>query len=80
MYKICAYAQTPMEQVLCFLAQNRFLRWAQLNFCNAQNHFLAVNMIVYDMQVWCDYVLFEIPLNFMTLWTVFTMACMNMGY
>ena len=46
---------------------------------------LVVDMIVYDMQMWCGYVLSKVPLKFMTSRTVFAMCvcvcvmiCMDM--
>ena len=41
---------------------------------------LFVGVVVYDMQVRCACVLFEVPLKFMTLGTVFAIMCMNMDF
>ena len=38
---------------------------------------LVVDMIVYDMQVWCGYVVYEVPLKFMTSRIVFAIVCMQ---
>ena len=41
---------------------------------------LVVDTIVYDMQVWCGCVLFEVPLKLMTSRIVFAIVCMDMDF
>ena len=43
------------------------------------NNTLVVDMVVYDMQVWCGYFLFEVPMKFMTLGTVFALVYVDMN-
>jgi hypothetical protein len=39
-----------------------------------------VDMVMYDMQVWCGYVLSKVPMKFMTSRIVFAMVFMDMNY
>jgi hypothetical protein len=41
---------------------------------------LILYMVVYDMQVYCGCILFEVPLKFMILRTMFVIICMNMHF
>ena len=61
-----------------------------LHFCDVYD-ILIVDMVVYDMQVWCGCILFEVPLKFtcdirkrvcITMYghgfCMYAMVCMNM--
>ena len=77
-FSSCSCADS-YKWVLWFLAHNRlfFGEYTYIFVVHMVYDILVVDMVVYDTQVWCGYVLFKFRLKFMTSRIVFAIVCMN---